>query len=131
MERDKAHHLDKLTVAPMNRDDSIFDHCEQHHFPASYSSNLKAQCPYFKEESLGRSSMCNSKTYDLKRHLMNVYKLVDVAQYGLAEHCRKVMEEAPKRPLFQPISEQSLMTAFARGLAVHKGAIVNALLPVV
>ena len=40
------------------------------------------------------------------------------------------MEEARKRPLFVPFSEQIRNAAFARGLAVHNGATANTLLPV-
>ena len=120
-ERDKAKRLEALTVVPMNRDDLIFDHWEQHHFPASYSSRLKAQCPYFEEGGLGCPMMCYPKTHNLKKHLTTDLKVVDVAQYGLAERCRKVMEEAPKKPPFVPFSEQELTAAFARGLAVRTG----------
>ena len=75
--------------------------------------------------------MCYPKVYDLKKHLTTDHEVVDVAQYGLADRCRKVMDEAPQRPPFVPFSEQVLTAAFARGLAVRTGAIANALLPVV
>ena len=130
-ERDKAKRLEALTVIPMNRDDLIFDHWEQSHFPASYSSRLKAQCPYFEVGGLGCPTMCYPKVHDLKKHLTTVHEVVDVVQYGLADRCRKVMEEAPQRPPFVPFSEQVLTAAFARGLAVRTGAIANALLPTV
>ena len=53
--------------------------------------------------------MCYPKAYDLKKHLTTDHHVVDVAQYGISEKCRKVMEEAPKRPPFVPFSEQTLM----------------------
>ena len=74
--------------------------------------------------------MCYPKVYDLKKHLTTDHKVVDVAQYGLADRCRRVMDKAPERPPFVPFSGQELTAAFARGLAVRTGAIANALLPV-
>ena len=73
--------------------------------------------------------MCFPKVHDLKKHLTTDHNVVDVAQYKLADRCRKVMDEAPPRPPFVPFTVHELTTAFTRGLAVRTGAIVNDLIP--
>ena len=128
-ERDKARHLLRLDVDPMNREQFIFDHWEQHHCPTSVSSRWKANCPFFGDDGKGCSAMVYPRESDLQRHMKSVHGVTEFSQYDLKERAHAIVSTMDPRPKFEPIEPAELMAAFTRGWAVRGGLVANALQP--